>query len=246
MKAMGILIRSEAKMILREPSGLIIPFGLPLLMLVMFGFQTRDAPPITGTRSMLDVIGLPIVFTTTVALIGIINMPTLLTTYRKSGVLRRLAVTPVSPLRVLGAQVAVSVVQTMAGIALAYTVSVIAFDASPPADLLVALGVIGLTTLAMYSLGMILASIAPSPNAALACGFVLFLGFGSLGGMFGGPEALPETLATIGAWLPFGAAVEALGAAWIGDAVPAENLISLAICAILGTTVSALTFRWTR
>lgn len=246
MKAMTTLIRSEAKMILREPSDLLIPLGLPLLILVMWGFQTRDAPPIAGDRSILDVIGLPVAFTTTIALIGIINMPTLLTTYRKSGVLRRLALTPISPLRVLGSQVAVSLFQALIGIGLAFVVGVIAFDASPPADLLPALGIIGLAALAMYSIGMILAALAPSPSATLACGFVIFLGFGALGGMFGGAQALPDALASIGSYLPFGASVEALGAAWSGTPIPLENLVSLAVCGILGVTVSAFTFRWTR
>lgn len=246
MRAMTMLIRSEAKMILREPSDLLIPLGLPLLMLVMWGFQTRDAPPIAGDRSVLDVIGLPVAFTTTIALIGIVNMPTLLTTYRKNGVLRRLALTPISPLRLLGSQVAVSLFQALIGIALAFTVGVIAFDARPPVDLLPALGVIGLAALAMYSIGMVFASLAPSPNATLACGFVALLGFGALGGMFGGTDALPPALATIGGYLPFGASVEALGAAWRGTAISGERLISLVACAVLGITVSALTFRWTR
>lgn len=246
MKAMAMLIRSEAKMILREPSDLLIPLGLPMLMLVMWGFQTRDLAPIAGDLSVLNVIGLPVAFTTTVALIGIVNMPTLLTTYRKSGVLRRLAVTPISPLRVLGSQVAVSIAQAIIGIALAYAVGAIAFDARPPVDLLPALGVIGLATIAMYSIGMVLASLAPSPSATMACGAVIFFGIGALGGMFGGVQAFPETLATIGSWLPFGAAVEALGAVWIGTSIPTESLISLGACAVLGITISAFTFRWTR
>ncbi|AXR73947.1 MULTISPECIES: ABC transporter permease [Auritidibacter] len=246
MKSMMMLVRSEAKMILREPSDLLIPLGLPLLILVMWGFQTRDAPPIAGDRSVLDVIGLPVAFTTTIALIGIINMPTLLTTYRKTGVLRRLALTPISPLRVLSSQVAVSVAQAVVGIALAFTVGAIAFDAGTPTDLLPALGVIVLTVLAMYSIGMVLASLAPSPSATLACGFVIFLGFGALGGMFGGIDALPEILGTVGSILPFGAAVEALGATWVGAPVDAKNIISLIACSVAGITVSALTFRWTR
>lgn len=246
MKAMSTLIRSEAKMIIREPSDLLIPLGLPLLILVMWGFQTQDAPPIAGEHSMLDVIGLPVAFAVTVSLIGIINMPTLLTTYRKSGMLRRLALTPISPLRVLGSQVIVSLAQAFIGIALAYTVGVIAFDAGPPTNLFPALGIIGLSALAMYSIGMVLASLAPSPNATLAFGFVIFLGSGALGGMFGSSEALPEPLGTIGGYLPFGASVEALGAAWIGSSVPIENIASLVICGVVCTTISALTFRWNK
>jgi ABC-2 type transport system permease protein len=245
MNATAMLIRSETKMVVRDYAGLIVPLALPLLILVTSAGATGDQIVGDG-RTVLEVFVLPIVFAIVIAMIGIVNMPSFLATYRKTGILRRLAVTPVSPLRVLSAQVVVSLAQAVVGIGIAYAVAVLAFGAGLPARPLAALGVVALSVLAMYSLGMVIASLAPTPNSSVAIGMVVFFAVGALGGMFGGMQALPGWLQEIGAHLPFGATTVALGEAWLGQPVGPEPLLSLAVCAVLGTMVSALTFRWDR
>ncbi|WP_308796341.1 ATP-binding cassette domain-containing protein [Agromyces silvae] len=103
-----------------------------------------------------------------------------------------------SPAMVLIAQVVVSVIQAVFGIALALTVAAVAFGANPPVHLGVAVGVGLLAMLAMYSVGMMVAAVAPTPNSAVAIGLIVFFAFGALGGMFGGRDALPEPLTTLG------------------------------------------------
>lgn len=232
-------------MVARDTAGLIIPIVLPLLILVMSGLGAADEEIVNG-RSALDIFVLPIVFTMVVAVIGIINMPSFLATYRKTGVLRRLAVTPASPAMVLVAQVVVSLLQAIVGIALAYGAAVVFFDASLPVYLGSALGVVALATAAMYALGMVVAAVAPTPNSALAIGLVGFFALGALGGMFGGQDALPDAVARVGEWLPFGAMVDGLSSAWMGEAVDASIFAVLAATALVGTVVAALFFRWDR
>ncbi len=79
---------------------------------------------------------------------------------------------------------------------------------------------------------------------AVAIGLVVFFVVGALGGMFGGRDALPEPLAAIGGWLPFGAAVEALAAASAGTAVDAAHLLGLGGTVVVGAVVAGLLFRW--
>ena len=100
------------------------------------------------------------------------------------------------------------------------------------------------TMLAMYAIGMVVAAVAPTPNSAVAIGLVGFLGLGALGGMFGPRDALPDWVARIGDALPFGAGVDALGAAWAGQQIDAANLVSLTVTIVVGAAVSALFFRW--
>lgn len=245
MTAFATLVRCETKMVVRDTAGLLIPVGLPLLILLMSA-SPASGEVVAAGRSALDVFVLPLVFAMVIAMVGIINMPSFLTTYRKSGILRRLAVTPLSPAMVLGAQVVVSLAMAAAGIAVATLVAVVVFDARPPVNLVPALGIIALATLAMYSLGMVIASLAPTPNAGIALGMVTFFALGALGGMFGGTDALPGWLADVGEVLPFGATVDALGHAWVGDPVGMANILSLAGCALIGIVVSAATFRWDR
>lgn len=237
------LVRCEAKMVARDTAGLIVPIGLPLLILVMSAMGAAEEE-VVGGRSVLDIYILPLVFTIVIATIGVINMPSFLASYRKTGVLRRLGVTPASPVMVLVAQVAVSLLQAVLGIAIAFGVAVVFFGAKPPIDPGGALGALALAIAAMYALGMVVAALAPTPNSAVAIGLVSFFALGALGGMFGGREAMPEAVARVGEWLPFGAAVDALSSAWAGEAIDPANLAVLALTALASAAIAALFFRW--
>ncbi|QMU97125.1 ABC transporter permease [Microbacterium esteraromaticum] len=243
IRSLLLLIVSEGKMVVRDTAGLIVPIGLPLLILLTSAGSAGEHVIANGMTA-LDLYVLPLVLVIMVATIGIINMPSFLAYYRRSGILRRLAVTPASPFMVLAAQAIVSALQIIAGIAVASTVAALAFGANPPVDLAAALGVLALAMAALYGVGLIVAAIAPTPNAAVALGLVAFFALGALGGMFGGREALPDPVAEVGGWLPFGAAVEALTAAWAGVPVPIGQLLSLGITVVIGAVTAALLFRW--
>lgn len=154
------LAQCEAKMVVRDTAGLVVPIGLPLLILVM-NASAASSEIVENGRSALDVYVLPLVFTIVMASIGIINMPSFLAYYRRSGILRRLAVTPASPAMVLVAQMLVSLVQAVIGIGLAFAIAVLAFDARPPVNAWAAVGVVALAIVAMYAIGMVVAALAP-------------------------------------------------------------------------------------
>ncbi|GAA3647169.1 ABC transporter permease [Nonomuraea antimicrobica] len=242
-RSWGVLLVSELKMVARDTAGLIVPVVLPMLILVM-NASGAGGQAVAGGRTALDVYVLPLVFTMVVAMTGIVNMPSFLAYYRRTGILRRLAVTPASPAMVLVAQVAVGVLQTAVGVAAAWLLATLAFGARPPADAGAALGVLVLTTAAMYAVGMVVAALAPTPNSAVAIGLVLFFALGALGGMFGGQDGLPDVLATAGEWLPFGAAAEALSLTWLGHPVEPAHLIGLGSTVLACGGVAAVFFRW--
>jgi ABC-2 type transport system permease protein len=230
-------------MVRRDTAGLVVPVALPLLILVM-NASSAGGQQVGGGRSALEVYVLPLVFTIVLASIGIINMPSFLAYYRRTGILRRLAVTPDSPAMVLVAQMVVSLVQAVLGIGVALLVAVTVFGAGPPADPWVALGVVGLAVAAMYALGMVVASVAPTPNSAVAIGLIGFFALGAVGGMFGPVENLPDPVGQLGSRLPFGATVQALSAAWAGTGVATADLVTLGVTAVLGTLVATALFRW--
>ncbi|MFC7876978.1 ABC transporter permease [Isoptericola sp. NPDC057391] len=237
---------AEARMVARDTAGLVIPLGMPLLILVMNGLAPGldQVVPGTGGRTALDVYVLPLTLTMVVATVGVINMPSFLAYYRRTGVLKRLGVTPASPAMVLGAQAFVGVAQILLGIALALGVAFAWLGASPPAGPWVGAAVLALTIAAMYAVGMLVAAVAPTPGSSVAIGLVAFFALGALGGMFGSRENLPDALATLGGWLPFGAAVDALGAAWAGVAVPGSALVGLAVSTVVAGAAAAAWFRW--
>ncbi|ALE74263.1 hypothetical protein AD006_24390 [Pseudonocardia sp. EC080610-09] len=239
------LVGAEARMVARDTAGLIVPFGLPLLILAMIGFTAPDVPPQElGGRTVLEVVGLPIAAATVIGLVGIVNLPSFLATYRRTGVLRRLGVTPAGAVPVLVAQGVVGVVQALAGVGVAVMVAVAGFGAGMPSSPWVAAGGLLLAAAAFFAVGALVAAIAPTVNSAIAAGLVLFLGTGVLGGMFGDPSALPGPLADIGRVLPFGATVQVLGAAWRGvppELAPVLGMVATAVVAGLG---AVRWFRW--
>jgi len=237
------LVVCEAKMVVRDTAGLVVPLVLPLLILVMSA-QSAGDQVVTGDLTALEVYVLPLVLTIVLATIGVINMPSFLAYYRRTGILRRLSATPASPLMVLVAQVVVSVLQAVLGLTLALAVAFLVFDARVPEHLGAAVAVYALAMAAMYAVGMVVAAVAPTPSSAVAIGLVTFFGLGALGGMFGGSSSLPGPVATVGERLPFGASVQALGAAWVGSPVEPAHLISLGAVTVAGVVVAALFFRW--
>src|SRR5690606_10877985 len=133
-----------------DTAGIVVPVALPLLILVMNAAGANDEV-ITRGRTALDIHVLPLILAMVVAMVGIINMPSFLAYYRRTGILRRLSTTPASPAMVLGAQAVVSVIQVTTGLAMALAVAVLGFGANLPVNLGVALGVLVLSMLAMYA-----------------------------------------------------------------------------------------------
>jgi ABC-2 type transport system permease protein len=237
---------AETRVVVRDTAGLVGPLFLPALILVMTGSQQGldEQIPGAGGRTAFDVHLVPLSVTFIVAMVGIVNLPSFLATYRHTGVLRRLGVTPASPMMVLVAQAAVSVAQILVSLVVTLGVAVLAFDAHLPVDGWVAAGVLVLSITAYLALGMLVAAVAPTAQSALAIGLVVFLGSAAVGGLFGGLNNLPAALADVGTVLPYGATVAALGAAWAGFAVPVSAVVGLAVTTVVGGALAALWFRW--
>jgi ABC-2 type transport system permease protein len=242
-RAWTALIGAEARSVVRDTAGLLVPLGMPLLILVMNGVTDRGEGRIHGVP-IFEIYVMPLVLTIVVATIGVINMPSFLASYRRHKILRRLAVTPAHPGMILVAQVVVSIVQTLLGVAVGLTVAMLAFDVGPPERPWTALGVFALAAFAMYAVGMLVAAVAPTANAAVAIGLTLFFALGATGGMFGPTDAMPAPLAAVGEALPFGAAVQAIGGAWAGFEQEPAHLIAMAAAIVVSGAVAVKWFRW--
>jgi len=246
-RAWAQVLIAETKSVARDTAGLIIPIGMPSLLIVAQGAgPSQESVPGTGGRSVFEVFLLPLMLVMVISLIGIVNMPSFLAMYRKEGLLKRLAATPANPAMLLAAQVATSLIQTVIGIALALALSAWMFGLSGPITLWPTIGAFALTCVAMYAAGMVVAAISPTTNAAVAIGLITFFAMGALGGMFGGSQNLPEVLAELGRWLPYGAGVDALQHAWLGKGIPWQRLLALTLATIVGAVSAVRLFRWAR
>ncbi|MGO3085753.1 hypothetical protein, partial [Ancrocorticia populi] len=91
------MMRAETKMITRDITGSLLPIALPVLLMAMQGLSLDTGQELVPGVKVIDAIVMPVTITMVISMIAIMNFPTLLATYRKSRMLRRLAVTPASP-----------------------------------------------------------------------------------------------------------------------------------------------------
>lgn len=243
--AWGQVILAEARMTARDTSGLLLPIGMPLLLLVMNGIGQDGDQRLPGGSTVMNAILMPLTVTMVAALVGVVNMPSFLATYRKYGILKRLAVTPARPSMILVAQLTVSLAQVLLGVGLMLGVGAAFFGVRLPIALGWALLVGAILLAAMYGVGLLIAAVAPTVNAGLAIGLGTFFIMLALGGGFGPTQNLPEALQTIGESLPYGAGNAALSAVWIGDQPEARHLLALGGWAAVTGGLAARLFRWT-
>lgn len=235
--AWGRMLGTEARLVWRDPTGVVLPLALPFLLIIIHSLSSnRDIIPGTNGLTSIEIYALPAGLSMFLAILGLVNVPAVLASYRSSGVLRRMAVTPAHPGMILTAQVVVNAVLGTIGMAIALAFGRLAFDMQWPRDLILTLLAVVLLGTALYAVGMVIAAVAPSGGAAMAIGLILFLGMGMLGGGMLPLDALPSVLADVGRWTPIAAGIELMQAGWIGGSY---NIVDIAL---LGGTIAAACF----
>ena len=243
MNEMLALIRTEAKLLFREPVSWLAAVALPSVILLIFGsiFSDGVADPGLGGLRFIDVF-VPSLVVITVGTLGIQTLPVRLATYREKGVLRRLSTTPAHPMRLLTAQLVTYLATAVVALVLLVVVARVAFDVPLPHDVVGYVAAVMLGTSSLFVVGLVLAAVAPSARTATAVAIPLFFVVMFLGGVYVPRAALPEVLVRIGEFTPPG--VQGLQDAWVGNGPQLAPLVAMAVLTVVGGVLAARTFRW--
>jgi|SoiMethySBSTD1v2_1073268.scaffolds.fasta_scaffold256697_2 ABC-2 type transport system permease protein len=243
MNELVALVRTEAKLLFREPITWLAAIALPTAVLLIFGTMFASAPPdpdLGGLR-FIEVF-VPSLVVITLGTLGIQTLPIRLATYRERGVLRRLSTTPAHPLRLLIAQLITYLVTAVVALLLLIVVARVAFDVPLPRDPLAYLAAFLLGMSSLFTVGLLLAAIAPSARVATAIAIPLFFAVMFLGGVYIPRVALGEGLMRIGEFTPPG--VQGLQDAWMGTAPALLPLVGMAVLTLVGGAVAVRAFKW--
>jgi ABC-2 type transport system permease protein len=243
MRPLWKLTVTELKLFLREPAAVFFTLAFPLLLLWLNGGNGNRPRDELGGRGLMDVLA-PGFVAMVLAEVGLTSLPGLLSSYRERGILRRLAVTPVSPARLLAAQLLAHLAAATAGAALVVGVGMALFGLNPPRDPARLLAAYLLGALALLAIGSVLAALAPTPRVAEAAGLVVFFPMIFLSGAVVPRESLSDGMRRVGQLLPLTPVVEGLRAAWEGSGPGLLTLAALAAILVVATAVAARTFRW--
>jgi ABC-2 type transport system permease protein len=159
-----------------------------------------------------------------------------------------MSTTPVSPSWLLAAQMTVSLILAVVGIAIIIGVGAGVFGLTLPhsADgYLVSLVSLVLTAAAILGLALCAAALAGTPQMAQAMTALLFYPLAFFSGLYVPITAIHSTLITqISKVLPTGAGFNALHASFTGHSPGAEPLLVLAGWAVLTGFAASRLFRW--
>lgn len=243
--ALGLLTITELKLLARERVRFILGAALPLLLLVIFGSVAFYKKPqkFLGGHTLLGYY-VPVLIVFSVAMLALIMMPMVLAGYRERGILRRLQTTPAGPVRLLvaqlGANLAVAVVRT----ALILVVARLGYDVALPRQAAGFVVATLLTIAALLAIGLFIAAVGPTGQAAQAMGMILLYPLMFFAGLFFPVPALPSFVQHLSHATPLGAAVQALTDTAQGQWPHPQPLLVLAAYTVAFGLAAARLFRW--
>jgi len=245
MRVFAKLTLTELKLFLREPISAFFVLLFPTVLVVILGSipSFREPSADIGGRRVIDIY-VSIAVVLTLAMVAIQFAPAVLATYRERGVLRRLATTPVSPLKLLGAQLAMFGITAIASTALVLAVGRLAFDVALASQFGGFVLAFLLTTAGILAIGLFVAAVVPTGKAGSSVGTILFFPLMFFAGLWTPREVMPDVLQRIADFTPLGAGQRALGDAMTGSW---PNLLSATVLvgyvAVFGF-LAVRTFRW--
>ena len=243
MNEMRSLIVTEAKLVFREPITWLAAIALPTVILLIFGsmFGPAEPDPALGGLRFIDVF-VPSLVVITVGTLGIQTLPIRLATYREKGVLRRLSTTPVHPLRLLVAQLAIYMVTAIVALVLLVIVANVAYGVPLPVQPVYYVVAFLLGMASLFAIGLLVAALAPSSRVATAVAIPMFFVVMFLGGVYLPRVYLPDILVKIGDFTPPG--VQGLQDAWLGTVPQVAPLLGMGLLTVVVGVLAVRLFRW--
>ena len=246
MTALRKLVGVETKLFVREPPALFWALAFPALLLVVLGglFPGFREPvkEFDGLR-LIDVY-VPIVLALAIATVGIQGLPTVLVSYRQYGILRRMAVTPIGPARLLSTQLLVHLGALIVATVLAIGVGAIAFGVPLPQNPVMFVVVVLLAAAALFAIGLLIGAVAPTVSSGQGIAMAVYFPMLLLAGIYFPRETMPAALRTVSDLSPAGAAVQAMQEAWSGAMPGAGSLAVMAVFAVGAGLLAWRLLRW--
>jgi ABC-2 type transport system permease protein len=247
MRGLWRLTWLETKIFVREPLGVFGTVVVPALMFIVLG-RIVGPPMRHGARNLPPVVSvdLPILTAMLIAISAVLSLVAVMAIYREGGILKRLRATPLRPATILTAHVLVKLLFTALSLALMVLGGRGSYPVPPEVPLLSFSGGVLVATLAILSIGFLLASIAPTARFAQPIGALILYPMLGISGLFAPLDVMPPAVQAIARFVPFTYAVSLLRGLWRGEGWPAHafDVAALAFVFFVCTLLATRVFRW--
>jgi len=234
----------ETKIFTREPMGFVGTLVMPLVVFIALG-RVFGGNPVAAPE-----LGIPfnaaILAAVLIAISAVQSLVAIISIYREGGILKRLRATPLSPVTIMGAQVAVKLGFTVISLALVMLAGRRLFPGVMRVNVFSFTVAVLLSTLSILSLGFVLASLVPTARFAQPIGAAVLYPMLALSGLFFPVDRLPRALNAVAYLLPTTHAVALLEGVWDGSGWGAHsvNVAALLVLFAVYTALSTRVFRW--
>lgn len=236
--AVGRLVRTELKLMRRDPLTLTFVFVFPVVTMLIIGgsFGTEPDVAFDGTNPSHWYVASYL--TVVIAATGLIMVPVHLASYRERGVLRRFAAAGFPRWSFALAQLVVGFVAIIASslILLAVAAPVYGIPSLHQAPRVIVAFVLG--AVAFVGIGVLLGTLLPSARAAQAVGLILFFPSFLLGAGGPPPHVMGAALRTIAGYLPLTRVTDAVRDPWLGLGSATGSLVVVAVVAVVAAALA--------
>lgn len=219
MKRLGALLRQEITLSLRNYISTFFAVLFPVIMLILFGsIYGNEGQEIFNGYGSMD-ITVPSYFGVSLGVLGLMTLPMTLAEYREKKVLKRFKATPVSPFSLLSANLIANVIIYVFSLALLVMVGKIAYNIKFEGKVYAVIFAVALSVLAIFTLGLFIASIAKSAKSANAIGNLVYFPMLFLSGASLPYEKLPESVQKFAKIFPLTYSVKLIKGVWFGNKI---------------------------
>jgi ABC-2 type transport system permease protein len=235
----------ETKIFTREPMGFVGTLIMPVIVFIALGRAFSIGKP--AAQPVVDMpFNAAILAAVLIAISAVQSLVAIISIYREGGILKRLRSTPLSPVTIMGAQVAVKLAFTVVSLTLLMLAGRRLFPGVMRVNVFSFTLAVLLGTFSILSLGFVLASIVPTARFAQPIGAAVLYPMVVLSGLFFPVDRLPRWLEGIAYLLPTTHAVALLNGVWNGSGWSAHwmNVAALLVLFAANTALSTRVFRW--
>jgi ABC-2 type transport system permease protein len=236
--ATGRLVRTELKLMLREPLTLIFVFVFPVVTMLIIGgsFGTKPSDAFDGVNPSHWYVASYL--TVVIAATGLIMVPVHLASYRERGVLRRFSVAGFPRWSFALAEAVTGLVAVAGGAAVLLAVAAPVYGLPALHDPGAAVTGFSLGAVAFVAIGVLLGTVLPSARSAQSVGLVLFFPSFLLGAGGPPPKVMGSALRSIAGYMPLTRVTDAVRDPWLGIGPATASLVAVAALAAVATAMA--------
>ena len=245
MKRFFTFLKTELKLSLRDMNMPIFAVIMPLIIFIILGIIYGTKPAYDGASHTFMEQSFGAVSAVAICASGLMGLPLAVSSLREMKILKRLRVTPVSPVFVLGVELSMYIVYCAVSL-LTLSAAALLWDVRLRGSLLAFLGSWLLTMLSTLSIGMLAGGVAKDTKQASVIASILYFPMLVFSGTTLPIEVMPKAMQKIVSFFPLTQGLTMMKNTFLGISTGSVLLpigVMLGVAALC-TILAARFFRW--